>query len=305
MLSPIEQILVMVSMGALMIGMGTTLDWRSFKEVSKQPKHLLLGAGMQFGLLPLLAWSLAMSLSLSPEAALALVMVGCTPGGSSSNMYTWFAKGDVPLSLSMTMFSTILAVVLMPALVAFYGSQLPLGELVVPWKQIMGSLLFVLIPVAFGIFLKSKNVKYLPQIQKIGSALGISAVFLMLASWLPSLANKLLNEFAPEYLAVLLLGNCGFLLGYTLVRLFGFPATIARTISLETGLQNTLLTFTMMTLSFSTAFVDKVGWVPLMYGACIMGMGLFWMLLFRYLAIKEMQSANSNAGELTSKLSES
>ena len=288
MLSQLEQVLVMIAMGALMIGMGTTLDWKSFRTISRKPKQLMMGVLMQFGLMPLLAWTLAMSLSLSPEASLALVLVGCTPGGSSSNMYTWFANGDVPLSLSMTMFSTVLAVLLMPMLVTFYSGQLSMGDLVVPWKQIMGSLFFVLIPVGFGLFLKAKGVKHLVRIQQGGSILGLAAVFLMLASWLPSMIEQIMNEFAPEYLAVFLLGNLGFLLGYSLSRIFGFPPRIARTISLETGLQNTLLTFSIMTLSFSSVFVEKVGWVPLMYGACIMGIGLFWVVVFRRLARKEL-----------------
>lgn len=288
MLSPIEQTLVMIAMGALMIGMGTTLDWDSFIKISRKPKQLLMGVLMQFGLMPFLAWTLAWVMALSPEASLALVLVGCTPGGSSSNMYTWFANGDVPLSLSMTMFSTVLAVVLMPVLVTFYGGQLSLGELVIPWKQIMGSLFFVLIPVGLGLFLKAKGVKHLVRIQQGGSILGLLAVFLMLATWLPSMIEQIMNEFAPEYLSVFLLGNLGFLLGYALSRIFGFPPRIARTISLETGLQNTLLTFSIMTLSFAPAFVEKVGWVPLMYGACIMGIGLFWVVVFRRLARREL-----------------
>mgnify|MGYP000030846865 FL=1 len=302
MLSQLEQVLVMIAMGALMIGMGTTLDWKSFRTISRKPKQLMMGVLMQFGVMPLLAWTLAMLLSLSPEASLALVLVGCTPGGSSSNMYTWFAKGDVPLSLSMTMFSTVLAVLLMPMLVTFYSGQLSLGDLVVPWKQIMGSLFFVLIPVGFGLLLKAKGVKHLVRIQQGGSILGLSAVFLMLASWLPNMIEQIMNEYSPEYLAVFLLGNLGFLLGYSLSRTFGFPPRIARTISLETGLQNTLLTFSIMTLSFSPVFVEKVGWVPLMYGACIMGIGLFWVVVFRRLARKELLKKtnleNEGAGAL-------
>ncbi len=303
MLSQLEQALVMVAMGALMVGMGTTLDWESFRTISRKPKQLLMGVLMQFGLMPLLAWILAMLLSLSPEASLALVLVGCTPGGSSSNMYTWFANGDVPLSLSMTMFSTVMAVLLMPMLITFYGGQLSLGDLVIPWKQIMGSLFFVLIPVGFGLLLKAKGVTHLVRIQQVGSILGLSAVFLMLASWLPSMLEQIMNEFSPEYLAVFLLGNVGFLLGYSLSRIFGFPPRIARTISLETGLQNTLLTFSIMTLSFSPVFVEQVGWVPLMYGACIMGIGLFWVFVFRRLARKEVLAKtdleNQNAEALS------
>ncbi|OUS32546.1 hypothetical protein A9Q99_00285 [Gammaproteobacteria bacterium 45_16_T64] len=294
MMSPVEQALVLLSMGVLMIGMGTTLDWAAFRNISQQPKKLVMGLSIQFGIMPLLAWFLAIQMSLSPEAALALILVGCTPGGTSSNMYTWFAKGDVPLSLTMTMFSNIMAVMLMPILVTFYGSNLPLGDLVIPWVQIMGSLFFVLLPVGFGILLKARGVRHLLRIQQGGAVLGMLAVLLMLSTWLPSLVDKIMNEYSPEYLAVILLGNCGFLVGYVLVRITGFPARIARTISLETGLQNTLLTFTIMTLSFSTAFVDQVGWVPLMYGACVMAMGIFWTLLFRRLAKNEIETGHGN-----------
>lgn len=296
MLSQVEQVLVMTSMFALMVGMGTTLDWHAFKDVSKQPKQLLMGASVQFGVLPFIAWCLALALELSPEAALALILVGCTPGGTSSNMYTWFAKGNVALSITMTMCSTLAAVILMPALVAFYGSQLPLGELVVPWKQISGSLAFVLIPVGFGVWLRHRQFKHLLLVQRGGAALGIAAVFLMLASWLPSMLSQLVDEFSRDYIAVLLLGNLGFALGYGVTRLFGFDAAIARTLSLETGLQNTLLTFTIITLSFTPAFVERVGWIPLMYGACIMGMGMLWMLLFRYLAQKETRDSDVVVG---------
>lgn len=286
MLGKTEQLLVVFSMFILMAGMGSTMSLKDFKKVLRSPWGMFIGCFIQFMCMPFLAFIIGRELGLGPEASLALILIGCTPGGTSSNMYTWFARGSVPLSVSMTLVSTLAAVVMMPVLVSFYGGQVS-QQIMVPFSQIATSISFVLVPISIGIFLRSKEFPYLKQLQTAGSILGILATLIMLSSWVPRLWEQFRADYFKAYIGVFLLGNLGFILGYFLARSFGFKGSKARTISLETGLQNTLLTFTIMTLSFPKAFVDAVGWIPLVYGASIMGMGLIYVLVFRLMSSKE------------------
>ena len=278
MLGPVEKSLVFSAMFLLMVGMGSTLAWQDFSRIFRKPKGVCVGLLIQFGWMPLLAYIVSRLLDLPTGAAVVLLLVGCTPGGSSSNMYTWFAKGNVSLSLSMTIGSTLAAVVMTPLLVALYASHLDLVSLSIPYKQIVLSMSFSIVPVAMGMFLAHRGYRRLPLLRKLGGAAGVLATILMMWSWLPKMLDQFLNSPSKEYLAIFLLGNCGFFFGLLTAKFFGLGSTSARTISLETGLQNTLLTYTIITISFPEAFVSQYGWIPLVYGASIMGVGAFWVL---------------------------
>lgn len=95
-----------------MVAMGTTLTVENFKKAVHSKKPLLIGMISQFGFMPLIAFGLAIGFGLSPLFSIGLILVGCTPGGTTSNLLTYYAKGDVALSISMTITSTILAIVM-------------------------------------------------------------------------------------------------------------------------------------------------------------------------------------------------
>ena len=124
MLSGFEKALLAILLITLMMGMGTTLDRSSVRSIAKSPKGIVIGVASQFGWMPLVAFGLAKALSLPNELALGLVLIGCTPGGTTSNLFAYFSKANVALSIGMTAVSTAVAVVAMPAVLWLYGSAL-------------------------------------------------------------------------------------------------------------------------------------------------------------------------------------
>ena len=106
----------------IMFGMGSSLTAENFKYVARNPVGILIGFASQFGVMPALAWFLATILNFPPAIALALVLVGCLPAGTTSNLFAYFSRGDVALSISMTTCSTIAATFMMPILLGVYGT---------------------------------------------------------------------------------------------------------------------------------------------------------------------------------------
>ena len=107
---------ITILLGIVMFGMGMTLRLRDFKLVFQRPKDVFVGALAQFTIMPALAWLLAKGFGLPPELAAGVILVGTCPGGTSSNVMTYLARGDVALSVSMTMTTTVLAPIVTPLL---------------------------------------------------------------------------------------------------------------------------------------------------------------------------------------------
>ena len=103
-------------LGLIMFGMGLTLNPKDFRIVFTRPKDVLIGCLAQFTIMPLLAWCLTKAFALPPDLALGVILVGCCPGGTASNVITYLAKGDLALSVGMTATSTVLAPLLTPSL---------------------------------------------------------------------------------------------------------------------------------------------------------------------------------------------
>ena len=157
-LYPIDQALLAVMIFVIMFGMGASLTINDFKAIAKSPRGVFIGFLSQFGLMPLIAFGLSVMLNLSPAYAIALILIGALPGGTTSNMFTYFSRGSVALSISMTTASTILALVMMPLLLKFYTGgfiqqitdSMQAGggtaEFVIPTGNIISSLVLVLVP---------------------------------------------------------------------------------------------------------------------------------------------------------------
>ena len=111
-------------LGIIMFGMGTTLRTEDFAEIIRRPKVVLVGLLAQFTLMPLIAYTLTLMFKLDPMIAVGVILVGCCPGGTSSNVITFLAKGDVALSVSITSISTLLAPIMTPILLKIFAGQL-------------------------------------------------------------------------------------------------------------------------------------------------------------------------------------
>jgi BASS family bile acid:Na+ symporter len=133
MLTELETKLLGVMMMVIMLGMGASLTFRDFLIAFRKPQGVGVGLICQYGIMPFLGYALAMLLGLPPALAIGLILMGCMPGGTTSNIFAYFAKGALALSIMMTSVSTLIAVVAVPLLIEFYSGLAGIsGEYKIP-----------------------------------------------------------------------------------------------------------------------------------------------------------------------------
>lgn len=270
MLTELETKLLGVMMMVIMLGMGASLTFRDFLIAFKKPKGVLIGMLCQYGIMPFLGYLMAVLLGLPPALAVGLILMGCMPGGTTSNIFAYFSKGVLALSIMMTSVSTLVAVAVVPSLIAFY-SQLAgvTGEFAIPAANVAQVLIVLLVPTLLGMFLRKFNPNIGATIELIGSMLGILVILFLVVSWVPRNYQLLLSTPWPVFFAVIALGLVGMLLGYGLARLFKQDGNRSRTISLETGIQNGPLAVLIVTLTFKGELQQQVLLIPVLYSLFI------------------------------------
>jgi BASS family bile acid:Na+ symporter len=235
-------------LGIIMFGMGLTLKLDDFRVVFSRPKDVLTGCLAQFTVMPLLAWLLSRMFALDDALTIGVILVGCCPGGTASNVITYLAKGDLALSVGMTATSTVLAPVLTPLLVWLLAGKAVDVNVI---GMLLSILWVVIVPIAAGLIVKKlwprfteKATAYLPAL----STLTICAIILIIIA---ANASKLMTGGLTIILVVILHNLCGLLLGYAIGRLTGMPATKRRAVSIEVGMQNSGLASSLATLHFA------------------------------------------------------
>jgi BASS family bile acid:Na+ symporter len=222
-------------LGIIMLGMGITLTAEDFTRVLKFPSWVAAGVILQYTIMPLAGWSIAKLLALPDNYAVGLILVACCPGGTASNVVSYLARANVALSVTLTTLSTIMAVVMTPWLTAaLAGSRMPVDA----WGLFTSTLQVVLLPVAVGIFLNRYAPRLTAQAVRISPSVAVIVIALVVASVLGAGREQVLNAGAQLLFGVILLHVCGFGLGYLLSRLWNRSETVARTISIEVGMQN-------------------------------------------------------------------
>jgi bile acid transporter len=283
MLSSAEQAGLALMIVVLMLGMGATLTRADFAAALKRPKGILIGMLSQFGLMPLLAFGLAKMLGLPDLVAVSLIMVGATPGGTTSNLFTYFSRGDVSLSISMTVASSLAAIVMMPLLVSVYVTSLDTG-IDVPIVKIVATIIIMLVPVMIGIFVRGKSPGKAAMLEKIGSVFGILIIAFLIVSFVSREIDLLRSTGAAVYAGVALLCFGGFLFGYSGSRFAGLAKEQSRTVSLETGIQNTPLTMAIIVASFPKEDHAQMMVLPLIYALSIVVYACIATGVFRKMA---------------------
>ena len=229
--------------------------------------------------MPAVAFTLSYMLDLPAPVAIGLIMLGCTPGGTTSNLFSYFAKGDVALSISMTVTSTFLATILMPFLMFIYAAPFTGDTIVVPYQKIVATMLLVLMPVCLGVFIRSKSERVAKKVEKIGSLMGISVIAFVISTWIPKNADLLAAAGAKAYFAAILQASMGFVLGFAFSKSMGLGRKAARTVSLETGVQNTTLTLSVLMLSFPGQ--REVLLIPMLFAFLVVFAALLATAMFR------------------------
>jgi len=242
-------------LGCVMFGMGLTLNLSDFKAVFSKPKDVLIGCLCQFTIMPVLAFLLAKGFHLPAELAIGVILVGCCPGGTSSNVITYLSKGDTALSVGMTAVSTILAPVLTPLLVKlFAGEMVPVDVL----GMFLSIIEVIIAPIALGLIVKEFLPKATTAITTYLPAFSTIVITMIVAAVVSANAGRL-HTCGMLVIAVVILHNlCGYALGFLVGDVLKLTTPKQTAISIEVGMQNSGLACSLAASHFSTMAMASV-----------------------------------------------
>lgn len=227
--------LIVWGLTVIMLGMGITLGVDDFRRAAAMPRAVGTGLGAQYAIMPLLGALAAWAFSLPAPLAAGVILVACCPGGTASNVVTYLARGNVALSVLMTMASTFAAVAMTPLLTGWLaGTLVPVDG----WGLFRSTVQVVLLPVAAGIGLHHGAPRLVRALLPVAPLVSVAAIALICASIIGQSADSLRESGARLVGAVFFLHAGGFGLGYALARVLGYDVVVSRTISIEVGMQN-------------------------------------------------------------------
>ncbi len=288
MLTELETTLLGIMMMVIMLGMGASMTPRDFLIAFRKPKGILVGLLSQFAVMPFLGFLLAVALGLPAPLIVGLLLIACMPGGTTSNIFAYFSKGVLALSIMMTTVSTMVAVVMVPVLLSFYSSMAGVtGDYYIPAANVAQVLVVLLVPTALGMVLRKVNANIGATIELIGSFMGVVVIVFLIASWVPRNYQLLLDTGPGVYFVTIGIGLIGMLFGYWVARGLAQDTNRARTISLETGIQNGPLAVLVITLSFAGDMQQEVLLIPVLYSLFIVITSTFITLWYRRSATRE------------------
>ena len=248
MLQQIRPTVINYLLGVVMFGMGLTLNLQDFKIVFSRPKDVMIGCLAQFTVMPLLAWGLVRAFQLDEALALGVVLVGCCPGGTASNVITYLAKGDLALSVGMTGVSTLLAPFMTPFLTwALAGKSVNVDVV----GMLLSILWVVILPIVVGLVVKWIWPKFTEQATDYLPAFSSVAIAFIVSIVIAANANKLMAGGLMIVMVVILHNLCGLSLGYLIGQLLGLSDPKRRAISIEVGMQNSGLASSLATIHFA------------------------------------------------------
>ncbi|MBW7893569.1 MAG: bile acid:sodium symporter family protein [Opitutaceae bacterium] len=242
-------------LAVIMLGMGITLTVDDFKRVLVLPRPVALGFLAQFLIMPFLGWSIGRMLQLDTPLAVGLILVSCCPGGTASNVVAYLARANVALSVVMTMCSTFGAVMMTPLLTKFYAGTIVRVD---AWGLFLSTFQVVVGPVVLGLVLNRLAPRLVAWTLPAAPLLSVVTITLICASIIGQSAEAVKASAGALLLGVFLLHTGGFAFGYLAARIFGYDKIIARTVSIEVGMQNSGLGVVLA----RRHFVDPLTAVP-------------------------------------------
>lgn len=241
-------------LGVIMFGMGLTLRPVDFVMVAKRPLPVLIGVVAQFVIMPLVAVVVVKVLNLPADIAAGVILVGCAPGGTSSNVVSYLARGDVALSVTMTSISTLLAPVLTPLLTLWLaGEYMPVSA----GSMAMSIVKVVLVPVVGGLLVRMLVPKIVGKIQAALPWISVAAIAAIVCIVVGGAHDNIATAGALVLVAVILHNGFGYLLGYLAGKFTGQPVTARRTMAVEVGMQNSGLA-----TSLASAYMNPLAALP-------------------------------------------
>jgi BASS family bile acid:Na+ symporter len=238
-------------LGFIMLTMGLTLSKEDFRILISHPIDMLIGATAQYLLMPLIAWTIAKTFNLPHPVAVGLLLVGCCPGGVSSNIMSFLCKGDVAFSVGMTTATTLLAPIMTPILMLHLAGENIDVDAFGMFKSI---LIVTILPVAIGITLNAALNKksHFADIKKTLPGLAVIGLACIVGGVVSAHGQKIVTSGIVIFAAVFLHNTLGYILGYITGLLAKFSNSKRRTISIEVGMQNAGLATVLSTKHFPT-----------------------------------------------------
>jgi BASS family bile acid:Na+ symporter len=267
MIGAFEQTLLTILVACMMLGMGAAMTARDVRREVKRPKWLILAVIGQFTFMPLIAFALVQVFDIPPAIAIGLVILGCMPGGTTSNLFTYFSKANLSLSVIVTMLTTMAAIVVSPILIGLYGGVVA-SDVEVPYANIMVSLVLLILPIFLGIWLRKRSANVGGAVELIGSVFGILVILLLMVTWVPRNWSLLVDTFQEQpgvFAASILLPVLGMGVAYLWSKLWGASLADRRTFALEIGIVNGPLAVAVIALSFSGDTKAQADLIPALY----------------------------------------
>lgn len=241
---------VTLLLGIVMFGMGLTLKLGDFREVFRRPKDVFAGFVLQFTVMPLVALALVKIFQLPPELAVGVILVGTCPGGTSSNVMTYLAKGDVALSVCMTMVSTVFAPIMTPLLTLWLAGQ----WIAVSFKAMFLSILqVVILPIVLGLIVHKIFGDKTAEFNKVLPLVSVVAIVLIIGAVVGANSQKILTTGLLVGVVVVLHNMCGYGLGFLGAKVLGMNSAKRNAVAIEVGMQNSGLAVSLATAHFSPA----------------------------------------------------
>uniref|UniRef100_A0A8D2L5B8 Ileal sodium/bile acid cotransporter n=1 Tax=Varanus komodoensis TaxID=61221 RepID=A0A8D2L5B8_VARKO len=266
-----------IMLAMVMFSMGCNVELDKFLGHIRRPWGIMVGFLCQFGIMPLTGFVLSLVFGVLPIQAVAVIIMGCCPGGTGSNILAYWVDGDMDLSISMTTCSTLLAMGMMPLCLLVYTKiWTDYNSILIPFDSIGISLVGLVIPVSFGIFFKQRWPTKAKLILKFGS---IGGAFLIVGT---AVVGGILYQgswtISPQlWIVGTIFPAAGYSLGFFLARIAGQPWHRCRTVALETGLQNTQLCTTIVQLSFTQEQLELMFTFPLLYSIFQLGFAAIFL----------------------------
>ena len=285
-----EQSLLRIFILIIMFGLGAGLTPKDFSLALRRPWGLVVGWVAQFGIMPLTAYLLIVVVLIPfspPEGvlfiALGALIMGAVPAGTTSNLFTYFSKGNVALSVTMTVNSTLWAFIMTPLALWAYSNLLGLDEsLSVPPGELATVIVGLIIPVGIGMLIRKLSANIGSLIELIGSVFGLLFIPFLIAVWVPRNWQLLLDTQWPTYVVAIGLGAVGMTAAYFMSKALRLHPANARTIALEAGINNGPLAIAVIVAVYiDNPGLDQILLVPALYSLFIVLLSTVVTLIFR------------------------
>ncbi len=274
-------IILAISLMIIMFGLGLSLTTQDFKRIFLYPKAILVGLTSQIVLLPVIAYGVAIYFDSSPIIAVGIMLLAACPGGATSNLVTFLAKGDLALSISLTAFASILSFITIPLILQFALNTFLNDDQVIvldTFSIIKQMFVIIIIPVSLGMLVNTRATKFARSMDKAVKIASTIIFVLVMIGLIYALRAVFFDYLKQAGLPVIMLNIATMLVGLILALTFRLPKNQIVCISIESGIQNGTLAITIATLTLNNA---EFAVVPAVYGLLMYLTGTIAVVLGR------------------------